>query len=276
MNSMITFRLERGNREDFQNFRELQLSVLPDVQQIDQKGFNRLIEKNEIIFCWEKHTNQLAGFAIVKNNGNYGLLRQLAVNKKYRRKGAASKLVETSNQWFKMENLSAFHILVKSHNIPAIKLYKKFGYKIISTIHQYIINWKDFSELGDHSINSSNLRLIKLQETKDEIVSNKYTISINELSSFRELPTSLNLGLFGEKNNLRGFMRLRPHFPVVTPIRLDDPNDIPIALKLVNKYCLDKFDYLRITIQDEKIHEILKKQNYSILNFTLVRMELTI
>ena len=55
------------------------------------------------------------------------------VEARHRRKGVGTALLSTSIQWAKKQNLEKITLSVFSTNIPAIRLYKKFGFSIEGT-----------------------------------------------------------------------------------------------------------------------------------------------
>ena len=70
----------------------------------------------------------------VLNVGLRGVMDNLYVEEKYRRKGIAKKLIEELIKWFKEKNVDVMTVHVYSSNLKAIVLYKKFGFK------EYTIN----------------------------------------------------------------------------------------------------------------------------------------
>jgi len=262
--------VDQGNLSDFDDFSLMQHKVLPDVQKLDQRDFENLIQRKEIIFTRSPSTGRITGFSIMKDNGDHGLLRQLAIHPDFRRKGLGKKLVEASEEWFVKRNIKLLKIWVKEDNVAAIDLYKNFNYTKISQRHQYVIDWNEFLDTN-LSVLKFDYELRELGKSDDQLVSSKYPITLNELDSFRDLESSISLGVF-EKGEIRGFMRLRPDFPVLTPIFLDRGSHLLMFLTLLKKYTNPKFETLKITVEDPDLISFLEFQYWISLNFILVSM----
>jgi ribosomal protein S18 acetylase RimI-like enzyme len=57
-----------------------------------------------------------------------GIIDNLYVEEKYRKKGIAKKLIDELIKWFKEKNVDVMTLHVYPHNSRAIALYKKFGF----------------------------------------------------------------------------------------------------------------------------------------------------
>ena len=255
--------------EDFKEFSQIQKGILTDVQKIDKDAFRSLIEKGEIMIC-KNDATITTGFAIIQDNDGQGLLRQLGVVEEYRRSGVASKLVVACETWFHHRNSSEIEIWVKSHNQAAIELYQKHGYVITSERHQFVLDLKSILEVDQRLINL-NYDLRPLEDNDETEVVKKYQISPRELASYKEVDSSISIEIL-ENFELRGFLRLRPSFPVLTPIILDQPNHLIIILSLIKTFLDPKFDFLKITIENEIMIKIMQFQMWADLNFILVKM----
>ena len=71
-------------------------------------------------------------------------------------------------------------------------------------------------------------------------------------------------------------MRFRPEFPVLTPIFLDNINLIYPVLTKIKAFCLDKFDFVKITLEGEDFDNLFSKIEWATFNFSLNRMSLEI
>jgi ribosomal protein S18 acetylase RimI-like enzyme len=59
----------------------------------------------------------------------YGYIEEVAVDKAYRRRGIAKKLLESALDYFKKKNLKYVSCKVELDNIPALKTWEKYGFK---------------------------------------------------------------------------------------------------------------------------------------------------
>jgi len=112
-------------------------------------GKSQLDRRSELMLCLEKGTGEVVGCAGIEldninnkksnrsnvqstasNISRKPLMSNLAVGKQYRRKGVAEDLVLATealvrNQW----GYEECYLFVEKKNTPAIKLYRKLGYK---------------------------------------------------------------------------------------------------------------------------------------------------
>ena len=61
----------------------------------------------------------------------------IIVSNNYRRQGIGSKLLEYLIDYCKKKNISNITLEVNENNIPAINLYKKYGFEIVATRKNY-------------------------------------------------------------------------------------------------------------------------------------------
>jgi len=79
------------------------------------------------------------GFSIVKK----GHVISFAVLPQYRRKGVGSYMMQETISRFIKRNVSEIYLEVRVSNEPAINLYKKFNFKIVSRIKGYYSDNED-------------------------------------------------------------------------------------------------------------------------------------
>lgn len=85
-------------------------------------------------------TKTLGGFLTVKLNGHIDLI---AVDKNRRGSGIGVKLLAAAEDIFRKNGLTEFQVGTQSRNIPALRLYTKFGFRIIKTSQIYhLYNYK--------------------------------------------------------------------------------------------------------------------------------------
>lgn len=97
------------------------------------------------IFVSKKDDGEITGFIAcemkeVENSYKYGIISLIAVKNEYAGKGIGSLLVTKALEWFSNYTNSVY-VGTSAANIPAIKLYEKFGFKYIFaevTLHLWI------------------------------------------------------------------------------------------------------------------------------------------
>ncbi|MCS7104472.1 MAG: ribosomal protein S18-alanine N-acetyltransferase [Thermofilaceae archaeon] len=67
----------------------------------------------------------------------------LAVHPSYRRRGAATVLMKTLLEKFRIKGAKSVRLEVRISNIPAIKLYEKLGFKVAGYIKNYYPDGED-------------------------------------------------------------------------------------------------------------------------------------
>lgn len=142
MTEMIIRQLHSNDAEDFRTIRLSALKKSPEMfgsnYAIESKQpleiFRERITKSVIFAAYFQ--NRIIGVLILHiendvKNKPQAYLYSFFVEPKYRNQGIAGKLLQTviqhGQQYTKQLMLS-----VVSHNIPAIQLYKKYGFKIIT------------------------------------------------------------------------------------------------------------------------------------------------
>ena len=124
---------------------ETQLKGLSNQQIAEfRKRYGRKLGKDrrsELIVCQNGDTDEVMGCAGIEvqkistasgKSANFPapLMSNLAVGKKFRRKGIAEDLVKTAEELaLKQWGYDECYLFVEKQNTPAVKLYKKLGYK---------------------------------------------------------------------------------------------------------------------------------------------------
>lgn len=71
----------------------------------------------------------------------------IATKKEFKRMGIATALIKNSVDIAKQKNLAQIFLEVEIDNMPAIKLYEKFGFEILKIRKNYYPNHKDAIEM---------------------------------------------------------------------------------------------------------------------------------
>ncbi len=90
-----------------------------------KRTINGFLKSNNTFYGYWK-LNELAGVVEIKKETNSVLIQSLVVNPIFFRQGIASQLI---NFVFDKFNSKIIHVETGIDNIPAIKLYKSFGFK---------------------------------------------------------------------------------------------------------------------------------------------------
>lgn len=95
-------------------------------------------DKN-VIFLYEKDGN-IIGYISVYYFLDEANLQKIAVIEKERRKGVATQLIQHSIEFLKSKGIDKYYLEVNEHNLIAISVYEKLGFKKISTRKKYYGN----------------------------------------------------------------------------------------------------------------------------------------
>lgn len=106
----------------------------------------RISKRSNIFFVAVNDDNNVIGFVdgyIPEDEWWYkepvAYLDHIVVDKKYRKKGVASKLIEKFEEIVKENNVKRIKLNAFPDNTPAINLYTKFGFKCYSSYYDKII-----------------------------------------------------------------------------------------------------------------------------------------
>jgi len=122
----IIFRLESNTFKKDAFFKNSILNLI-----INNTFFFKLIN--------DDNSNEIVGFIIVIQDQEYRVnLINLLISKQYQNKGYGSHLLKyTLNKIKEMNNIEVIVLNVNSKNKVAIRLYQKFGFRIVQKIENY-------------------------------------------------------------------------------------------------------------------------------------------
>lgn len=83
------------------------------------------------------HEGRLIGFLIYRNIGGDFEIVQLALNKAYQRQGLASMMIDYMIQDAQSSHIEFIYLEVEMDNLPALNLYKKYGFEAIHQRKNY-------------------------------------------------------------------------------------------------------------------------------------------
>ena len=105
-----------------------------------EKSFLEEFENRLAVYYIAKEENKIIGYAGFWHVADEGDITNIAVKQEYRRKGIASRLIETIIKEADRRKLLLLTLEVRELNAAAIKLYEKFGFKIIGKRKRYYTN----------------------------------------------------------------------------------------------------------------------------------------
>ena len=125
--------IEIANLSDLNTLFDIENRVFANDSFALSKNSLRYHLSNNIVYKIEQD-EKIAGYILWLKRKNYYRLYSLAIDNDFRGLGLASKLLEYS-----LENLEKekFSLEVKVSNLDAIRLYKKFGFKVSKILKDY-------------------------------------------------------------------------------------------------------------------------------------------
>ena len=100
-----------------------------------EDSINKLIADNIIVY--KDNCNQYKGFITVKHKMDFAEIGLIAVDELSRGKGIGVALLNYVNNLTKVAGLKKIVVTTQFENIPAMKLYERAGYKVISKKYIY-------------------------------------------------------------------------------------------------------------------------------------------
>jgi len=141
------------------NMTLLDLECISDILQSDFDDFwNVTTLKSELLnpnskYIVAKFNNTIVGFAGIWKSVDEVHITNIVVNKNFRKQNIGSLMLSKLIGLAKLEpNISSITLEVNSNNIAAIKLYEKFGFKVVGLRKKYYNNIDD-AIIYTHKIN---------------------------------------------------------------------------------------------------------------------------
>jgi len=101
------------------------------------------MKNSKVLFYIAEIKKRIAGYIIAQEMGDELHILNLAVKKEERKKGVATSLIKKLEEEAINKNFRVFYLEVRVSNIPAIKFYKKMGFKIAYTRKGYYQDGED-------------------------------------------------------------------------------------------------------------------------------------
>ena len=137
----MNIKIDRMNLDDLKSIKDIlslefddfwNYNILKD--ELESKNSKYIVAKNI------DSNYELVGFAGIKILVDEADIMNIVVKKSYRNKGIGSLLLENLILLCNESNLESLSLEVNEKNIPAINLYKKFGFRDIGTRKNYYKN----------------------------------------------------------------------------------------------------------------------------------------
>lgn len=101
------------------------------------------LENPNTTYIIAKENSEVVGFAGISVLFDEATLNNIVVKKSCRGKGIGGELLESLIELCSEMSIKTFTLEVNTENIPAINLYKKFGFKNVGTRKKYYNNTND-------------------------------------------------------------------------------------------------------------------------------------
>ena len=142
----ILFEARQNNMYDI----TISFALLNDLQEIleiendsfsspwsEKSIFDAIRSKNIAVYVAKNNEKQILGFACLLTIGEEAELLNIAVKREFRRFGIADKLMMTMLDTCLSDKIESVYLEVRQSNIPAQKLYEKYGFKTIGIRKKY-------------------------------------------------------------------------------------------------------------------------------------------
>lgn len=128
------------------NIEKVSMDDINEMLKIEKKSFASHWSKQTFIdefsaenghYIEMKDNKKICGYTGFRHVLDEGHITTLAVHPKYRKKGIGTKLIEQLLVDAKERGLKKLFLEVRQSNVPAQKIYKKLGFKVIDRRREY-------------------------------------------------------------------------------------------------------------------------------------------
>ena len=119
------------------------LEQMKDTLYSDYDNLKQELENDKTKYIIARENNEIVGFAGILIIFDEANLNNIVVKKSCRGRGIGGELLETLIDLCSDLNLKTFTLEVNVENVPAIKLYEKFGFKNLGIRKKYYDNISD-------------------------------------------------------------------------------------------------------------------------------------
>jgi len=140
--------IRRINDTDLEQIIEIERKCFDDKKAYTPKQLKYLITKANSYCLAELNRDVLRGFIIVlyRNGSRFAGIEIINVDPKYHGEGIGTKLLNAAEEGMKNNKINKVKLEVSIGNLPAINLYKKFGFKE----ELYLKNYYKFKHFGTY------------------------------------------------------------------------------------------------------------------------------
>ncbi|NHJ86909.1 MAG: GNAT family N-acetyltransferase [Asgard group archaeon] len=252
--------------DDWSKFNEMDKVIFKDDPITEETFRSNIASMNSlIIIAIDKETKKFIGYLLIRIQGNEGHIARIGVHPDFQRKGLGSVLLERSIHHLKKGNCTSYFLYVLEDNIPAINLYKKFGFYVEVNTYQFKVPFKILPEKPRgkcRHVEWGEIQLISLRFNQNPFRIQQYFGNENQ--------HVLTFEIMGQQI---GFCRFNPNFPGAMPFILKDPNYLfDFIAHLKEQKVTDESDYIRITHEgQEKLKDKMMEEKIP-LNYKLLKM----
>jgi ribosomal protein S18 acetylase RimI-like enzyme len=140
----INYKINTSREEDvLKHLLHCDSQFLPQLsQRVSLELYSKKISENGVIFeAWANEI--LVGMvAIYLNDINQGYITNVSVYAEYGGRGIAKQILNNLIEYAKKNHITYIKLEVNEFNIPAVNLYKNFGFEIIEMNNKQIIMLK--------------------------------------------------------------------------------------------------------------------------------------
>ena len=120
------------------DFEEIQIVIISDFDDFwNSETLKNELKNNNSYYIVAKINNSIVGFAGIKTVLDEADIMNIVTKKDSRNSGIGSALFSSIINYAKSNNVKKITLEVNENNVPAIKLYKKFGFEQIAKREKY-------------------------------------------------------------------------------------------------------------------------------------------
>jgi len=262
----MTFTIEYQPKSlAFDEFQQIDQECFPD-EPVNQETFQAFWGQ-DFWAAWESALTgkMLVGYCSAHRKPSFAWIRRIGVSSQHRRRGIGRLLMEKALNHFKKSGLEEVMLYVMQDNLPALRLYEGFGFKIADTSYQY--NYK----ICDNSNKGSNVDIRPVEDVPETEMP-ELPGQWSDLRTMNHPPEQYVLIFFDKTGKNVGYCRLSPGFPGCFPfvVLQADRNLLPVLDRL-REYLLPEKDHLKLTFNDEAIARACEKHGIE-LHYKLYKM----
>jgi GNAT superfamily N-acetyltransferase len=259
----------------FEAFHRIDSECFPP-EPLDAPSFTAALAQ-DFWAAWDADT--LVGFAHVARRPGVSLLARLGIAGAQRCRGIASMLMRTVLEHCRQIGLPDMILYVRSDNPDAIRLYERFGFRLVESAWQFVLT--DPQERPRREIAGAILRE-SIAESPAQVVAvpicdlpqeswPRFPQEWGKIAQMHRPPETYVL-IFCKGDSTIGYARLNSNFPGCFPFVLANPSEnLMPALASLRNCLLPEKQFLRLTVADGQIAAACRQAGLE-LNYELIKM----